>query len=464
MGSRLVTAIMLLLAAQALYADETVIGHTARTEIGREALEQMENPNSGEELWRAIYRNLPDSMDTWRTERPTCGPIVLLWSSIDPQALHRARDESRERLVDARIDSLRRLLLNVCQLETSYIDSISAAIGRNAILPRAKEPSAPDFLQAIDNCKRIATLLTDQLALLSAQKDAMRDGIVESDSVAHAVLFYRQKYVWNEPSTGIDIVGRNQLLLVVIGRNPRLAEVTLGIRNNKNRFERELGDLVELVKGLKGMREEETLPVCIIEAKQDAIVPPSNVTVRWSSGKDSTTLSFKERVMLGIRVGLGASQFSLKSFKIEDRQLVISGDEAQHADWRSSFAAMLEIHMPRDEEALEPLWGKGVWQGGWDILYNLTLQRLGVIGGIRLSTDPLESWYLGLNYSVTPEIGIVVGQQGINQPKDGAYSIGGITSLADADRFTRRRYAAPKFFVGLSFTPRAIGRAMGVFE
>jgi hypothetical protein len=386
MRSRFLAAMILLLASQALYADEPVFIRTARTEIGRETLEQMRDPNNGEELWWVIYKNLPESMNIWRTRMPTCGPIVILWSVLETPAMH-------------------------------------------------------------------------------PPGDALRNGIIESDSVVHAVLCYRRKYVWEAPSAGSDIVGENGLLIVVVGNNPKLAEVALKIRNEKSRFERELGDLIELAKGLKTIREGDgALPVSIMEANPDAILPPSRAAIRWSSGTDSTVLYFKERVMLGLRVGLGATQVNLKSFKIENQQLVVSGDETQHADWRSTFAVMLEIHMPRDEEALEPLWGKGVWQGGWDILYNVTLQRLGVVGGIRLSTDPLESWYLGLNYTVTPEIGIIVGQQGINQPGNGTYSIGNITSLSDADRYMKRKYVAPKLFVGLSFTPRAIGKALGVFE
>jgi hypothetical protein len=465
MGRRMVTAITLLLVSQALHADEPVFRHSARTEISREALAQLGNPNDGEQLWRAIYRSLPDSLNAWRMPKPTCGPIVVLWSAIDPRALDRPRDESRERAVNARVDSLRRLLSRVRQFELSLLDSVSSAIEHDALMPNSRGSSASDFLAAIDNCKRISGLLNDQLAVLGAQQGAMRRGIVEADSVEHAVLFFRRKYVWEEPTSCGDIVGKNQLLLVIIGRNPKLAEVTLEIRNDKSAFERELGDLINVAKGMKAAREdEETLPVWIMEANPDAILPPSRVAVQWSSGKDSAVLFLKEKVMLGIRVGLSASQVGLKSFRIENQQLVVSGDEAQHADWRSALAVMLEIHMPRDEEAMEPLWGNGVWQGGWDILYNLTLQRLGVVGGIRLSTDPLESWYLGLNYSVTPELGIILGRQGSNQPKDGTYSIGNITSLSEADKFMRRKYAAPKFFMGLSFTPRAIGRALGVLE
>ena len=127
------------------------------------------------------------------------------------------------------------------------------------------------------------------------------------------------------------------------------------------------------------------------------------------------------------------------------------------------------MHAPRDIDNFRPIW-KVLFQknpnkharnaGLW--LYNSTLGRMGLYGGLKISKDPLSDVHAGFNYALTKEVSVNLGWTWTNELQPQITEIGNITSLKDALKYAKRKYGTGQFSWGLSFAPSSVIQMLGL--
>ena len=124
---------------------------------------------------------------------------------------------------------------------------------------------------------------------------------------------------------------------------------------------------------------------------------------------------------------------------------------------KSNMFAAIDLHFPRDPEEYS-FEGSDVW----DVLYNFTFDKLGLLVGFKISSDPLQTLFCGLNYRIWKGVSLFYGFSWQNDLQPSVAKIGDITSLAEAENFLKRDYGKPIPIFGLSFDPSIINNILGI--
>ncbi len=95
-------------------------------------------------------------------------------------------------------------------------------------------------------------------------------------------------------------------------------------------------------------------------------------------------------------------------------------------------------------------------------LYDITLDRIGIYGGLAITSDPLSTLHAGFNYAISKDIFFNLGWTWTNEITPQITKIGNITSLADAEQYAQRKYSKPQFALGLSFSPSSVIKMLGI--
>jgi hypothetical protein len=223
------------------------------------------------------------------------------------------------------------------------------------------------------------------------------------------------------------------------------------------------------VWGAMGGAAGPKLGITVVKIKPSRIKDPCDIILSNKSFKEDLTFSIHEANIASFQIGVSNSKLSAKNLSISNGNLVIKPNEAQSEEWKSNAYALFEIHLPRDIDNFRPLWktfftkrpdDEKIAVDKW--LYDNTISRIGLYGGVKIDKDPLANLYAGFNYAVTKELAVNFGWVWANEVTPQVTAIGDITSVKDALKYADRKYSKGKISIGLSFTPSAFATTLGI--
>lgn len=258
----------------------------------------------------------------------------------------------------------------------------------------------------------------------------------------------------------------------------KLTNSIIKINYKTSFFKQSFKDLIQVGKQLGSMGGAKTtisskyhFTLTMIEIDPKRIKAPCDIAVKNTSFKEDFLIPVHEKNVATFQVGLVNKKFRINNFSIESQKLVVKPDSAQKAEWKSNLYALVELHLPRDIDNFKPLWKAVFEKGAKDIpknkrfvnwLYGITLERIGVYGGLKISKDPLSDLHAGLSYAITKELNLNLGWTWSNEVQPQVKEIGNIGSLDDAKQYATRSYSKGKFSWGLSFSPSSVISMLGL--
>jgi hypothetical protein len=234
-----------------------------------------------------------------------------------------------------------------------------------------------------------------------------------------------------------------KLFIVLINGDDNLQLSTISIEKEKSYFNKSLVDLISLAKAESSDFKRESkhpIPIRIIEVKPEALKGPCNVVIT-APDLGEFKLKIHEKSHWSVQVGVSANLLNRNSFKMDSTTITISLDSTQKQEWKSNLIAML-VWNP---------WGVNVDR--LDDYGIFDYHKIGFMAGMRLSTDPIQSFYGGINYSFFSGIYLNAGVTFYSQLQPNqSYTITGVTNVDQAVKYARREYK-PEWFIGISFSP-----------
>lgn len=252
----------------------------------------------------------------------------------------------------------------------------------------------------------------------------------------------------------------------------RLSEAVVKIAYRKSYLRQSFDDLVAVAGTMGGTAagaSNETLKVTLIEVKASRVKDPCDVVLSNEFFKEKPTFTIHEKNIASFQIGVANSKVAANNLSISEGNLVITPNDAQKTEWKSNAYALLEIHLPRDIDNFRPLWSSLTSKRPSDkefdfghYLWDATIARIGVYGGLKIDKDPLSNLYAGFNYAVTKELAVNFGWTWANEYVPQVKEIGDITSVGDALKYADRKYSGAKFSIGISFSPSAFATTLGI--
>lgn len=248
----------------------------------------------------------------------------------------------------------------------------------------------------------------------------------------------------------------------------KLFGTSIKINYKTSHLKQSFKDLVK-VWGAMGVAASPKLGITIVKVKPSRIKDPCDIVLSNKSFKEDLTFSIHEANIASFQIGVSSSKLSANNLSISDGNLVIKPSEEQSDTWKSNAYALFEIHLPRDIDNFRPLWKTLFTKRADDDtfafnkwLYDNTISRIGLYGGVKIDKDPLSNLYAGFNYAITKELAVNLGWTWVNDYTPQVTAIGDITSVSDALKYADRKYSAAKFSIGVSFTPSAFATTLGI--
>lgn len=315
------------------------------------------------------------------------------------------------------------------------------------VINRATAVQQSNLLQLL---KEKITLIQVQLAKKQTEFDDNTEAIVEGKSIITTIL-HKEKGEWSN-----YLLDTRKILLVLLGGDEDIAKFTVNIVNEKTEFEVSFNDLRDLAKALNiPLGGSQSLKCKIIQLNPNAIKAPSNIILRESSIKDSIHVKIHESGRFSFKVGVSGTLIEKNNFVIENQELQITLDEDAKKEWQENLIVMLEgSFTKRDFDRFGSIFDSKSKTQFWD--------RWGFFVGCKLSTKPWDLLTGGLSFSLSRYISLNVGLSLNLIEKEQTIEIGDITSLDDAKELADLEYSDPKLFLGISFSPKIITKALGL--
>lgn len=245
-------------------------------------------------------------------------------------------------------------------------------------------------------------------------------------------------------------------------------------------FKKSFNDLKSVVTGsMSGANGPEvpSVKITIVQLNKRAIKDPCDIVIQNKSFKKNLEFEVHERNFASFQVGVINNKYRANNFAISNGNLVVKPDDQQKEEWKSNMFAIIEFHpigyggaFGRDIDNFNPIWKdfftvkRDVREKAraWKWFKDVTISRIGIYGGLKISKDPLSSLHAGFNYAITKDLYINFGWVWNNEITPQVVAIGDITSLDDAKQYAKRKYSSGKFSWGLSFAPSSIIDMLGI--
>lgn len=262
------------------------------------------------------------------------------------------------------------------------------------------------------------------------------------------------------------ILGKKKTLLVYIGDPSELQYLNLKLEQQSSLLATQAKDFFKFfgiiqkgeAKISEAAKTDKNITISLIEISDEGIRAPYTLTVSYPQNEDFV-LKFHEKVRFSLQVGVAGNQISKNNIKMENGDLIVQPDSAQKHEWKSNLIVMLVFHPFRpDYDRLGPIW-KQKPRDLSDIQY-FFLQRLGVYGGLKVSKDPIQSIYTGLNFAIAKEFYISAGYTWQNQIIPQVKNTGSITDLDAAKEYANRDYKGSLYW-SISMSPSAMLKTLG---
>lgn len=173
----------------------------------------------------------------------------------------------------------------------------------------------------------------------------------------------------------------------------------------------------------------------------------------YRSDKKTIKQEIHERNFLAFSVGGSLSKLNLKQFSMKNDTVTVTLDSTQKVEWKSNLLVGLELYpFGRDIDNFKP-----IWKAPFKKFY----ERIGVMGGIKLSKNPLDSYYYGACLSLAKGLTVTVGLNYTNQYKNQVAYLPNVTSVSDAKEYLKKEYEKNIYF-GIFLSPGQMAKTLGL--
>jgi hypothetical protein len=217
------------------------------------------------------------------------------------------------------------------------------------------------------------------------------------------------------------------------------------------------------------------IKITIVKYNAKRVDSPCDLVIKNKSFKENVEVEIHDRNFASFQTGVINDKYTVSNVSLSGGNLVIKPNDDQKEEWKSNLYAAFEFHpfgynnaWGRDIDNFKPFWkdvfldknADRVGFARW--LKHVTLSRIGVYGGLKISKDPLSSLHAGFNYALTKDVYLNVGWSWINEVIPQVKEIGDISSVNDAIKYANRKYSDGKFSWGLSFAPGSLMEMLGL--
>jgi len=257
------------------------------------------------------------------------------------------------------------------------------------------------------------------------------------------------------------------IMVVVLEGEESLAKSTIGVQNKTGAFGRSLEELKDLSDKLEifdnnESTQDEKLQLKFMILDESKIKPPTTILVSHESF-DTLKFDIHEKVVAQIKVGFSGAEVDRQDLSIggdDMDELTINVDEDSRTELKSNALAMIELYpLGRDLNNFESIFNR-----------NNTVpiqQRFALVGGLRLSSDPLESIFGGIAFALDKEFSVNFGFTFQRKLVEGTFDIDPVdpADLSGALEYLRAnagREYTPKLFIGISLSPSGFANLIGL--
>jgi hypothetical protein len=260
------------------------------------------------------------------------------------------------------------------------------------------------------------------------------------------------------------LLNTKDILLVFVGGETNLQNSKVKIVKKKSFFTTSMADMIALIKALNPVADAAKLPVSFVLLNPKKLASPCTIKISHEEQKDSLEVEIHEKNFFAFHAGVSGQQLNKNQIKLQNQQLIVALDSTQKKDWASNLAVFLTFYPfgGRDIDRFDPihkinLRGKKTQH----ILYKLTLERIGVFGGVKMSKDPIQNIYFGGSYAFSKALNFNIGWVWANTLTPSVTNVGSINSFADAVKYADRKYER-QLFIGVSFAPSSVTEILGL--
>lgn len=296
-------------------------------------------------------------------------------------------------------------------------------------------------------------------------KDVME--IQEDTSKLESYILNRENKDWTDYMLNTD-----RILLVFIGGKQDLMKSGIKINNKPSSFETSLNELYQLGSALgitkdnsdcsilEGASITDSIPITFTLLNEEKIKSPSDIELTLPGKDKSMVYSIHERMKFGLKVGFSGAMVDRNNFSLDSsNNLTIKTDSAKKQELKSNLMVLFEfVPWGRDIDRIEPVWAKNKDVKAFD------LQRFGFVFGAKLSKNPLETIFTGLSYTLSKEASFNFGVAFVSTPKEVDKLPVGVNASLDYLKENADKELKPQLFIGLSFSPKMLGKALGVIK
>jgi hypothetical protein len=165
------------------------------------------------------------------------------------------------------------------------------------------------------------------------------------------------------------------------------------------------------------------------------------------------TQDIHERNFFAFSLGASISQLSSKQFSYNNDTVSVRLDSVGRESWKSNLLVGLEFYpFGRDMDQFLPI---------WKAPFRNFEERIGIMGGIRLSKDPLSAYYYGICLSLSKGLTVTVGYNYSNQYNNQVVYLPNVGSVDNAKEYLKRSYERNIYF-GIFLSPLQMARTLGL--
>ncbi len=198
------------------------------------------------------------------------------------------------------------------------------------------------------------------------------------------------------------------------------------------------------------------IPITFMVLNTDEFRAPATIRVQGAEIKEELSYEIHERNKFAVTVGVAANMLNERLFQPNDQktELDISAKDTQTL--KSSLFALLDYCpagrvLERMNFVLDKDPGVPV----------MSPQRFSLVGGVKLSKDPLEKIYMGIGYALSRGTRLTAGFLYARVPVEKTVAITPTTSL-DYLRDNADREYKPYWFFGVTVTPGSMIKTLGL--
>ncbi|TKT93300.1 hypothetical protein [Dyadobacter frigoris] len=254
-----------------------------------------------------------------------------------------------------------------------------------------------------------------------------------------------------------------KVAIVLIGNTKKLTSVKITLVNKERNIKGEIIAMGDLIKGVVGgSRGEdiftsdpfkdgtESVKITFLIPKNDnKIRPPYDIRILANNLKD--TVQVFEKVHFRLKVSFGAGKADVSYFGLKNNQLTFNPDSTRKTQIKSSLAALIGWYP----------WGQDISHIDGKF-YQKPLERISLNGGVRISKDPLEALFLGINYDIQKNFGLFVSSSWYSSTITNVVPLNTGSNVVGYLKDSDKRNYNVRIFFGLTMSPSAIGELLGL--